>query len=305
MDSDEAIRQAEAILGEKEAQYLKNKLKGGKSNEDGSRYEDNFAVFKLAECIYQVISGEASADLQVSSQVPCFVDDYMIYNPRTNSRESFQLKNSANVSWSASKHPIETDFMFHYLLDKAAGVENSKTILAVSSEQTHRKLADNIPTRISEHTECVHFKDFLYLNQALLDDHELKAVLSKISTIDEADKLSHLHTVMKGVWSDYKGYFSDVGSLIKKIKAIKPQFLRSGEEPLVIDFEVEKILSEIDGFSYRILDNNLIYEYSYGKGTLEGFVDFSSNEAFVEFTTRVLESKPNTFKDLYSLGILL
>lgn len=305
MDSDEAIRQTEAILGNEHAQYLKNKLRGGKSNEDGSRYEDNFAVFKLAECIHQVISGEASPDLQVSCQVPCFVDDYMIYNPTKNSRESFQLKNSANVSWSTNKHPIEKDFMFHYQLDKAAGITDSKTILAVSSERTYRKLDESIPEHISEHTQCVYFKDYPSVNQALLDGDELREALSKISSVDETDKLSHLHTVMKGVWSDYKGYFSDVGSLIEKIEAIKPKYLRSGEEPLVLNSEVEKILNEIDGFSYKILDNNLSFEYSCDKGNFEGFVDISSDEALTEFTNKVLENKPNTFKDLYSLGILL
>ena len=54
MSVTDEINRVRVELGDTAATYLRNKLTGGKSNENGSRYESNFAVFKLSQCIKEL-----------------------------------------------------------------------------------------------------------------------------------------------------------------------------------------------------------------------------------------------------------
>lgn len=304
MIESEIIDQAKQLLGENEAKYLKNKLSGGKSNEKGSRYESNFAVFKLSESIHEILDNQASQQILFGSQVPNFVDDFVIHNTTLNQKQSFQLKNSSNISWTTGKHPIAIDFHFHFRLDEKNGITNPQTILTLSCEDTFNSLNNEIPENIRTHTHCVLFKDIDNINTALLEQHELREALSNISISDEIDKLTHLHTVVKGVWENYKGTYCDVHDFLDEVRAIKPEFLRSFNKQIMLDSRAVEILNNITGFSYQTLDNKLTYVYSSDKGRLEGFVGIDGEDALSSFNQVILESNPTNFMELYSLGIL-
>lgn len=93
-------------FGNATLRYLQNKNQGGNSGQKGTRYEDYFAVYKLAQLAQDII--EAELNVQFSSQLLAFVDDLIIQH---NSKiENYQLKNTPSVSWRQGNHPIQADF---------------------------------------------------------------------------------------------------------------------------------------------------------------------------------------------------
>ena len=304
MTESEIIEKTKKLLGENEARYLKNKLTGGKSNEKGSRYESNFAVFKLSESIKEVLDTQAEQKILFGSQVPNFVDDFVIHNTTLNYKQSYQLKNSPKLSWTAGKHPIATDFHYHFRLDEESGIKNPQTILTLSCPNVFKNLNTEIPESIKNHTHCILFEDIVNINTALLEQHELRKALSDISISNEIDKLTQLHTVVKGVWENYKGTYCDVHDFLNEVRAIKPEFLRSFNKQIMLNSRAVEILDNITGFSYQTLDNKLTYVYSSDKGRLEGFVGIDGEDALSSFNQVILESNPTNFMELYSLGIL-
>lgn len=304
MTKEQVIEQARDLLGKEEAQYLSRKLNGGESNEKGGKYESNFAVFKLSEAIDEILDCNGEQNIVFGSQVPGFVDDFVIHNTSSGNKKSYQLKNSPNVSWTSGKNSIARDFNLHFRMDQESGHLDTQTILTLSSEETYNKLRKSIPDEIKHHSECVLFKDFDNINKALIAEHEVRIALNKISISSEIGNLSHLHTVIMGVWENYKGTYCDVADFLQEVREIQPKFLRSSNDGFVLDSRVVEILDSIDGFSYEILDNRLRYVYSSDRGQMEGYIGLSNENALDAFSERLLNSNPSSFKDLFMLGIL-
>ena len=86
-------------LGKQALKDLENQSKGGQNNAKGNRYEQFFAVYKLAKFYKYTKSDE----LEISSQEKAFVDDLVILNRSTNTKYSYQLKDSTRVYWNKSK----------------------------------------------------------------------------------------------------------------------------------------------------------------------------------------------------------
>lgn len=293
----------EKTLGAEQLKYLQNKLRGGKSNSNGGRYESNFAVYKLSQCIKSILDG-VTTKLEVASQEPNFVDDFVVWDADNSSKESFQLKNSANVAWNSGTHPIATDFDYHYQIDRACGVERSVTTLTISNETLYEELSQTIPKEISHHTNCILFEDYTSVNTALIEGHAVREALSDICLYNEIDKLEHLHVVIKGVWEDNKSDIRDVDKFIEKVRAVKPEFLHSFASTDVLDSAASNILNNIDGFSYIILDKRLQYEYSSDSGGMfSGFKDMDADSDWEEFCAKVVEVNPQSFRELL-LGVL-
>ena len=91
--------------------YLHNKNRGGNSGQKGNRYEDYFAVYKLAQLARDIL--QAGSSIRFSSQLLAFVDDLIIKHD--SNLENYQLKNSSSVSWNQGNHPIQVENIFFRL----------------------------------------------------------------------------------------------------------------------------------------------------------------------------------------------
>lgn len=302
MSQCEILKEVETKFGAKAATYLKNKHTGGTNNEKGAVYESNFATFQLSNLCYQVLT--LDHDIDINTQLLAFVDDLIVINRTENSSYSYQLKNVQSISWNGGIHPLECDFRYHYELNKEQGIENPNTILTVSNPKLHDRLSKSIPASISEHTECLLFEDEP-LNVALVKESALKNSLIEICSYNDPDKLTQLHTVMKGVWENNKGQFTSVRDFLTEIRKIKPHFLRYFTEDFVIESRLAEIFENIKGFSYEIFENQLKYSYSCDKNSFsfDGFFELDSPE-FKSHSKVIIMENPSTFAELLGLELL-
>lgn len=302
MDKCGIFKEVENKFGVEASTYLKNKHQGGTSNEKGAVYESNFAIFQLSNLCYQVLTSKH--DIHINSQTLTFVDDFNVSNFTLNSSYSYQLKNVQNISWDGGTHPLECDFRYHYELEKDKGIEDSKTILAVSRQKLHDKLSTSIPSRIANHTSCMLF-EHESLNIALTKASDLRKSLMDICSHSDPDKLTQLHTVMKGVWENNKDQSTSVNDFLLEIRKITPHFLRYFADNTVIESGLAEIFEKIDGFSYEIFENQLKYSYSCGNNSFrfEGFFEIDSI-AYQNLTKVIIKENPSTFAELLGLELL-
>src|SRR4051812_21865889 len=99
MFDDETVQSA---CGQAALEYLKSKHQGGVNGQKGTRYEDYYAVFRLAEhaaAAYSTGNGlGGSESMRFMSQVKrCFVDDLVIEGGQQQAR-FHQLRNAQRVS---------------------------------------------------------------------------------------------------------------------------------------------------------------------------------------------------------------
>ncbi len=302
MDQCDTLKEVKAKYGDDVVTYLKNKNKGGKNNEKGAGYESNFAIFQLSNLFHQVLTSKH--DILIYTQPLAFVDDLIVINKDLNSSHSYQLKNIQKITWDGGKHPLETDFKYHHELDKDQGIEDSNTVLTVSNPKLHDKLSKCIPASIADHTKCVLFEDES-LNVSLAKESDLKKSLTAICSHSEPDKLSQLHTVMKGVWENNKDQYTSVYDFVTDIRKITPHYLRSFTENIVLESRLIEIFNNFEGFSYEIFENQFSYSYSCDKNSfiLEGYFEIDSPE-FKSHMEVIIKENPSTFVELLGLELL-
>lgn len=289
------------------AKYLCRKLAGGKANDDGGKYESHFAVWMIANTAADILNGLADDATQVATQFPGFVDDFVLYKPANNEKYSYQLKNSPSITWgrksAGAARSIWEDFNAHYKMDMFYEYRSSFTILTVSDLDTFERLNSSIPSEIAAHTKCVYFKAIDSINRALLGGHTMRSTLEKICVTTDIDKLVQLHTVLTGVWSNYSSQAIKVTDLIEEVRKIKPEYLINPIS-FVLDSSVMSILEKIPGFSYSIVGNYLTYSYSSCSGDcMTGGKSFDES-GHGEFEKTILDRKPESFQELFELGIL-
>jgi hypothetical protein len=296
------LKEVESKFGTKASRYLKNKHKGGTNNEKGVVYESNFAIYQLSDLCHQVLT--SGHEIDINSQIFAFVDDLNIVNHTLNSSCSYQLKNVEKITWISGTHPLDVDFKYHYELEKSQGINLSSTVLTVSRRELHKQLSSNIPVDIAPHTDCILFEDEA-LNISLMKSSKLKKSLMAICSYRDIDKLTQLHTVMKGVWENNKKELSSVSDLLVEVRKITPHFLRSFTDGAMIKSRLAEIFDNIEGFSYEIFENQLKYSYSCDKNNsvFKGFVEMDSDD-FENLTKVIIEENPSTFIELLGLELL-
>lgn len=292
-------------LGATALSYLKNKHKGGKNNQKGTTYEDNFAVLKLAEYIHSSFSNPKK--VQINSQVYAFVDDFLIEIPSIKTKLNYQLKNAKVISWHSGKHPLEADFYYQYKLDSALGISSSRTILIVSNKELKDSLINSAPTQIKNHTDCELFEP---INSKYLTcpNKQLESAISKICKYSTPDKIRTLYTILMGVWVTNKDKPNTVKGLENEVRSIQLNCLYDPEinnKNNHLDPDLDIILSNINGLSYSVINGSLSYEYLNKGCRLNGYLSFDLNsQEFTDFANCVKNNRPTNFKELLELGLL-
>lgn len=294
--------QVATCLGTDAVTYLSNKVRGGSSGRKGTRYEDFFAAFKVAEAAVARLHGTADWP-RIQEQVRGFVDDLRISSPSL--AQYFQLKNvQQGLTWTAKGHSLEVDFLFQKVLSDHLGEPSPMTTLVLSSEALSKDLGDDVPRSIASHSEVVHFPYADGHGNRLVQEHEplCKALASLSRSVNTPlDALEGVLGVLIIGLMQQNGQEVSVESVINSARAVSPGLIRLFPEEVkqvVLDTAFTAVLARIEGFVY-VLDRGF-FEWSWYDTSGVTSYDCLSKE-FIRLQKRVVSRNPVTFDDLEEL----
>ncbi len=287
-------RQVVLLFGPDTLKYLERKHRGGTSGAKGFRYEDYFAVYKLATLIPEDV--KEGSDLHVESQLKTFVDDVIVSDRINRSKHHFQLKNSTRVSWASGDHPIKEDFRMQKALNDSQWFRGTKTSLVCSDEGLSEQLAKKIPSDISSYTTVEHFGYAETLNASLQIEPKLSDALKNLCAFADTDKIERLGVLLLGAWSAHSGNTSKVSKLWEKVLEHEPNYVKS-EDELAIPTTLNQILMQIEGFSYTIESGYFVWQVT--DWHMEGVLPYPvKSEQFKEFSRKIMNLNPTQIDDL-------
>jgi hypothetical protein len=276
-------------------QYLKNKNMGGASGQKGTRYEDYFAVYKLAELTPAIL--EDGLVVKFSRQVLAFVDD-LIIDILSAPLQHYQLKNSRTISWMTGDRSIQDDFTNQHRLNQRLLKRDSQLYLVVSDPAKSVILSGCIPSAIRAFSQVIHFPygPIMDLIERIPKFRDALAYLSA-SGNPEPDKLEFAAKALLGAWIDNQASQVSGQELLTRAQHQTPQYIRSFRSDLALDPEVEKILNNIEYFKYNLAKGFLHWDYADG---LEiGTPPYSiETEEFRRLQERIKSHCPTTFEEL-------
>lgn len=282
-----------ACLGEDIAKYAANKHRGGENGKKGSRYEDYFLAYKVAEIVFARI-GNHDLDWPVlAGQTRGFVDDIVVQeNTKT---EYFQLKNVEAITWTGGKHPVATDFSYQYKLACYEGQPNPMTSIVVPHRRLEEDLLGTIPGDIQMHSGVVLFPFSVTPNRLVLENESLHPVLSGLarSRAPEQDELvGVLGVLIIACLNHPEG--GSVDEILRSAHRYTPNQLRSSGvlEPVVLRVRFGEILAEIEGLTYDVSQGFFTWA---GLGTTGGFDFDCADIRFSQFQELIERECPTTF----------
>lgn len=279
-------------LGADRLKNLNFQSRGAANNSKGNNHESFFATYKLAKSYIE----NPEDDVEISSQDKAFVDDLVIFNLTKNSKYNYQLKDSKKVYWYKSKG-ITPYFKDQYKLDKEFYcVDLAKTILVLAQKEVYKLRNADIPKVIGSHTECMLFKNSDSANKMLLENDDFKNVISQFCAYpNESDKLEVTLQSLLGAWITHNKNVKKVSDLVDlAIKAANPDFFIDTNKTVYrLDSELVKVLDNIDGLSYTIVNGYLNYEVKSFSGSVRTKVGSPEFDKLCE--TIVKESPKDAF----------
>jgi len=180
-------------FGENVYEYLKNKNRGGKSNQKGVSYEGLFAVYQIA-LAYPFVRQE-EREIFIETQVDnSFVDDLMVEDRTKNHVKNFQLKNcDSNLTWNYSENKnsycLWEDFLWQYEINTHLLGKTSNVVLVLSSETNFRNRNKTIPKDIQDFTQVCLFPSAKNLRELIRVEPEFKNAIANICAKPNSDKL--------------------------------------------------------------------------------------------------------------------
>lgn len=280
-------------------QYLENKNRGGSSGQKGTRYEDYFAVYKLAQLAPQIL--ETGLAVYFTGQILAFVDDLIIDIP-SQPLQHYQLKNSKTVSWSTGPHPIQDDFANQYHLNQVVCARASQLFLVIADATCADTLKASIPSVVQTFSQVLHFPyspDILTVVAQVPDFHAALAYLSAFET-PAPDKIDFVAKALIGAWITSSAANPSGHDLLTQAQSQSPQYIRSFQPDLDLDPEVKEILKNIEDFEYNLAKGFLHWDYA--NGLQSGTPPYSiETDPFRRLQERIKDLRPATFEELENL----
>lgn len=280
-------------------QYLQRKHTGGNSGQKGTRYEDYFAVYKLAQLAPGIV--EQGLIVYFASQLLAFVDDLIIDVP-TQPLQHYQLKNSTTISWTGGSHPIKDDFAKQYTLNQSIHSRESRLFLVVSDQSLSAKLPKSMPPDIQAFSQVVYFPYKSSIVDLAAQVSEFYSALVYLSAFEtpEPDKIEFVAQALLGAWLTISSNPISGHDLLTQAQSQTPHYIRSFQLDFALDQDVEKILSSIEDFKYNLAKGFLHWDYADGLQT--GTPPFSiDTEEFRRLQERIKDCRPATFEELEKL----
>src|SRR5947209_2352705 len=159
-----SIEHVAAACGASSAKYVTNKARGGRSGQKGTRYEDRFAVFKIAHSAQLAFengngSFAPSSNVTLYGQLPCFVDDLVIFRKTGRRVEHFQAKNCSSTNWGKGAKSLRADFRDQLKLSDSRKLKCSVT-LVVSDKNAENKLRQTLPPELKGRGQVFYFPPY-------------------------------------------------------------------------------------------------------------------------------------------------
>ncbi|NHZ92484.1 hypothetical protein F2P45_26260 [Massilia sp. CCM 8733] len=279
-------------LGQAAANYAANKHRGGQNGKKGTRYEDLFLAYKVAE-IVSLRTSTTDPWPHVSGQAQSFVDDVVIRDAMATNY--FQLKNAATISWTAGEHPVVTDFSYQYRLANFLQQPTPKTSIVVSSTALAAKLSADVPAAIRSHSGVIHFPYSPTLNRWVIENPSFHSVLGSLarSRNPTDDQLAGVLGVLVMACGDFPdgGSVDDVLDVAQRY--LPHQLRRVGVvEQVHLRAQFVNTLAGISGLTYDVTQGFFAWS---GFGT-HGALDFDcADERFNDFQALIELKQPTTF----------
>jgi hypothetical protein len=288
------------LVGAESAAYLLRKNAGGSSGYKGTRYEQIFGahcIARFAQCL--IDRGE---DSQIEWQGRGFVDDLFMRLDQTATVHAYQLKNSAQVSWTSGEHPIAEDFRLQHQLSTSEGYREIRIGLVCSDEGVTNALRDDIPLDIAAFTTAEFFPyaekmlPLIHANGAMAAAY---AYLSKHETPTRVE-LESVATVLMGAWH-VEAPAASVGQVLTRARTVQPALIRTlqsdNEAGQQLTKETRSVLGAIPDFQYNITRGFLrwsaISETTWGVLSFDCFTD-----RFQRWQTKIQQLRPTSFEDI-------
>lgn len=299
---DERIRVAtyddiKACLGPEVAKYAANKHRGGSSGNKGTRYEDYFMAYRVAQEVAAIVSDPAREDPTIRGQCDGLVDDLRIAT--RDSTKYFQLKNQAKVNWTGGDHPIATDFEHQRSLSDHLKEPSPSTTLVVACTALAAVLGASIPESISAHTDVEHFPWHSTPNRLVLEFPELQKHLALLSHSEDPtpDVLSAIFGMLLIACLNHP----DGGSACEIARSAAQQHpgqlrplptTEDWESHLTTNFK--QALFAVHGLVYSAKRG--FFHWS-GFGTSGVFGSSVLSEEFKQFQNDIVQRQPKTFEE--------
>lgn len=243
--------------GEQLFKYLGNKNKGGINNAKGASFENFFAVFKIAQLADKNVHDSTT---HLSAQTPEFVDDLIIESANPPTAHHFQIKDVTALAWDAGNHTIENDFVIQIALCQARGVAVRCT-LVVSRKDVHDGLDANMPANISASSGVLHFQGAKTINSLLQVNQDFKDAITSICALSQpsSDALVSVASIILGAWDASAKNKETIADLMGRCRDMNAAFIKGLAGQLLP--AVEQLLNAIPGFSFRVENAFLVWEY--------------------------------------------
>lgn len=280
------------------AQYIANKIRGGRNGRKGTEYENLYAAYALAKIL--VDSCLACAPHKWPSlfdQVPAFVDDLLI--EAGNSHRYHQLKNVANITWESGDHPLRVDFELQKGFSDSKKEPSPITIAVVSSPVVKASLDETIPKSIADHTEVEHFPFFNSLNRLVQEFEPLRNALSMLARTEQPslDEMEYALSALARAFMHQPGG-GHASALLEKAQKATPGLLRLFPHQLSnlkLDTDFKTVLAKIPDFEYGCDRGFFSWKYHNDSGVLEYHC---LNPQFDRFQRDIVKANPQTFDEL-------
>lgn len=291
--------QIEKLFGSDVLEYFKNKQTGGENNQKGGRYENLFAVMKLAKLFY-LLFDNTQQDIEIHPQAPAFVDDLVIVAKSDSKQHHFQFKDKKTVYWGKCSKSLKDDFHKQKLLNDSVGIEQTRTDLVCSDETQVKNLKKKIPSIIADFSDVMFFPKVQTVNQLLFLHEEFRSCIKAICFSDESDKLEALAKIILGHWCDKQTTVCSVKALLAELRNYFPNHLAKIDIAMELLYEVQAILSKITYFAYYLEKG--YFSWSYKDGLDSGVLLYPvDSQAFNDFQQAIMKQKPSDFSELEGL----
>jgi hypothetical protein len=290
-----------SLFGVKEAKRVHQRHTGGTAGQKGTRFEDYFAVYKLAEHLGRSYDPSGKfrdpKKIHVHNQVYAFVDDVAVEFQASRTIEHYQLKNAVSVSWDAGSPSIKDDFNMQRKLCSHRGLTN-RLYLVVPTDALRKKLDQK---RVSAKVSCDRALHFPYLGFDLLVQSykPFRNALLQISPFRSADvqtdKLLTLATYLLGTWISAPHVLA-IGRLASQLEKKPFAFARPMGGNLPIPADVKGIFKRIQGFQFRVQKGFLFW--SCGSADNGIYPYHTRTSQFRNLMKRIRKSRPRKFEQI-------
>jgi len=279
---------------DKIVRYAANKHRGGSSGKKGSRYEDVFIGYKVAEIVASRVGAPADAWPSIAGQTEEFVDDALIR--RQDRVQYFQLKNVQSITWTGGDHPLETDFSLQYRLACFQGHPSPTTTLVVPDLALQAKLQATMPAGISGYSNVQFYPYTDTLNRLALENASLHGALGTLSRsrAPHIDELVGVLWVLTAAGNNFTGEVSVEEVLHAAARYIPNQLRTVGiTAPVVLRTAFVEIVDRIAGLKYDVSQGF----FSWDAFGTSGIFDFDcASSQFEDFQKLIEQENPTTFE---------